>query len=354
MRRRLQRGVVVGLVALLGGRSGAAGPLRVLPLGDSITEGVDAAGSYRSWLWRELEAAGVEADFVGTLSGVREGAAEGFDADHEGRWGWRTDQVAGIAERVVRETRPDVVLVHLGHNDLWQGEETGEVLADLEEVVEALRRGQPGVTVVLSTLVPSAMEGLQGTAEVNAGLPGLAERLGVELADGAAGFDPSEMTVDGVHPNETGARHLAAAWNTALRPLVGPGTLPTVPDSPPNPVSLHARPGYRSEPVPDGGLHADRLPLATHPSEAWKVTRQLLVSWPRTKLEAEGPGYLRFSEKRRWLGFVDDLELVLDEDSGAIDVRSRSRFGPWDLGANRRRVERLRRRLASFGMVEPG
>lgn len=82
------------------------------------------------------------------------------------------------------------------------------------------------------------------------------------------------------------------------------------------------------------------------------VARQLLVSWPRTRLEEETPGYLRFSERNPWLGVVNDLELALDEDAGAIDVRSESRAGVWDLGANRRRVELLRRRLISFGMVE--
>lgn len=215
------RGAILALAGAFG-VVGAPAQLRVLPLGDSITEGVDASGSYRSWLWRELAAAGVEADFVGTLSGVREGSADGFDADHEGRWGWRADQVAGIAEEVARRTRPDIVLVHLGHNDLWQGEEAEEVVRDLERVVAALRTGAPAARVLLSTLVPASVPGLEGTAEVNARLPGLVERLGgavsgVELVDAAAGFDPETMTVDGVHPNEAGARHMAASWNVALR-----------------------------------------------------------------------------------------------------------------------------------------
>jgi len=41
-------------------------------------------------------------------------------------------------------------------------------------------------------------------------------------------------------------------------------------------------------------------------------------------------------------------ELLADPDAGVIHVRSASRVGTWDLGLNRRRVEDLRRRLATL------
>jgi uncharacterized protein (DUF1499 family) len=42
------------------------------------------------------------------------------------------------------------------------------------------------------------------------------------------------------------------------------------------------------------------------------------------------------------LKFVDDAEFLLDEGNGVIHVRSASRLGKSDLGANRKRIERLR------------
>jgi uncharacterized protein (DUF1499 family) len=51
------------------------------------------------------------------------------------------------------------------------------------------------------------------------------------------------------------------------------------------------------------------------------------------------------------LGFIDDLQLQLRPDEGLIAVRSASRVGYWDLGVNRRRVERLRRALLDQGVV---
>ena len=46
-------------------------------------------------------------------------------------------------------------------------------------------------------------------------------------------------------------------------------------------------------------------------------------------------------EYRTRLGFVDDVEFVLEEDSRTVQFRSASRVGYWDLGVNRRRMERF-------------
>jgi uncharacterized protein (DUF1499 family) len=50
--------------------------------------------------------------------------------------------------------------------------------------------------------------------------------------------------------------------------------------------------------------------------------------------------------------FVDDLELRLSVDDGRIHIRSASRVGNSDLGANRKRVERLRERFARGGSTD--
>ncbi|NNF12493.1 MAG: DUF1499 domain-containing protein, partial [Gemmatimonadetes bacterium] len=48
--------------------------------------------------------------------------------------------------------------------------------------------------------------------------------------------------------------------------------------------------------------------------------------------------------------FVDDLELLVGVD-GELIVRSASRVGEGDLGANARRVENLRERLTEAGLI---
>jgi uncharacterized protein (DUF1499 family) len=59
--------------------------------------------------------------------------------------------------------------------------------------------------------------------------------------------------------------------------------------------------------------------------------------------------YLRVQFTTRWLGFVDDAEFWADPGAGVVQVRSASRLGRRDFGANRARIEALRARLAASG-----
>src|SRR5690349_12202154 len=56
------------------------GGVRVMPLGDSITDGVPAGGGYRVGLWQRVTAGGYQVDFVGSQSN---GPATLGDHDHE-------------------------------------------------------------------------------------------------------------------------------------------------------------------------------------------------------------------------------------------------------------------------------
>lgn len=56
----------------------------------------------------------------------------------------------------------------------------------------------------------------------------------------------------------------------------------------------------------------------------------------------EEPGYLRAVYKTPVLRFFDDVEFRQDNDQQVIHVRSASRVGRSDFGANRKRVETIR------------
>lgn len=111
----------------------------------------------------------------------------------------------------------------------------------------------------------------------------------------------------------------------------------------PNSVSSQARqwPGHprRDE------AHIDPLP-APDPA-AWRQLRALLDAAPGTRILQREPSYLRVEFHTRWLGFVDDAEFWWDEAAGVVHVRSASRLGRHDLGANRQRIELLRAALAA-------
>ena len=72
--------------------------------------------------------------------------------------------------------------------------------------------------------------------------------------------------------------------------------------------------------------------------------RDLLTTMPRAAIVTATEDYLH-AVCLTWLGFADDVECRLCRADGVIHVRSASRLGYYDFGANRMRVELLRRRL---------
>ena len=83
----------------------------------------------------------------------------------------------------------------------------------------------------------------------------------------------------------------------------------------------------------------------------WDVVRKVVGDLPRTTIVAETDRYLHAECTSRLFGFIDDLELQLDPETGVIAVRSASRIGYSDLGVNRRRVENLRAELKKNGVI---
>ena len=131
---------------------------RIMPLGDSITSSEAGHASYRYWLWHQLMKSGYSVDFVGTESGVYAGSPlyPDFDQDHEGHWGWRADEVAARVFEWVSETRPEIVLMHLGHNDLFWNQGIRETREELRTIIEELRRTNPAVLVLLAQIIPGS------------------------------------------------------------------------------------------------------------------------------------------------------------------------------------------------------
>lgn len=78
------------------------------------------------------------------------------------------------------------------------------------------------------------------------------------------------------------------------------------------------------------------------PQEAFARLVGLVDAFPRTGLVQHVEGYAHFEVTTALMRFRDDLEFQLDATAGVIHVRSCSRVGRSDLGANRSRVEAIR------------
>lgn len=71
----------------------------------------------------------------------------------------------------------------------------------------------------------------------------------------------------------------------------------------------------------------------------------VLLSQERTNIVSKQGNYLYAEFTTRVMGFVDDVEFLYDPASGLTHVRSASRLGYSDLGANRARIEAIRAAL---------
>jgi uncharacterized protein (DUF1499 family) len=81
------------------------------------------------------------------------------------------------------------------------------------------------------------------------------------------------------------------------------------------------------------------------PQAGFERLGAVVASMPGARIVARQPHYLYAEFESRWLGFVDDVEFLLDPRAGVIHVRSASRLGRRDFGVNRARVEAIRAKL---------
>lgn len=75
--------------------------------------------------------------------------------------------------------------------------------------------------------------------------------------------------------------------------------------------------------------------------------RQLVDSTPGARVVLAQGDYLRCEFSTPLMRYTDDVEFWLDRSAGVVHLRSASRLGYSDRGANRARIEALRARLAA-------
>jgi uncharacterized protein (DUF1499 family) len=81
-------------------------------------------------------------------------------------------------------------------------------------------------------------------------------------------------------------------------------------------------------------------------AETMARLNSILAAMPRVTVITESADYLHAECKSALLGFVDDLELYVDNAAKVVHMRSASRLGYSDLGVNRKRLEEIRSRLS--------
>jgi hypothetical protein len=201
----------------------ATGACKILPLGDSITEGVGFSGGYRVELFRLALEHGQDITFVGSsMNGPTTVEGQTFPRTHEGHGSWTISQIDGITPDPALNVAPHIVLLHNGTNDMYQ---TPNGAPDrLGALVDQILMDLPDALLVVSNIIPFPI--LPGpTNTYNTAVPSLVaarQDAGkhIVFVDQFTGFPTTELGDDRVHPNEAGYNRIAAKWYAAISPYL--------------------------------------------------------------------------------------------------------------------------------------
>ncbi len=233
-----------------------AAPIRIMPLGDSITEGVaeiptspdqniseypvsngltltDDKIAYRGELWDLLKAGNYEIDFVGSKNTGSSYPTTDFDTDHEGHGGFSTTNIKDNIVGYLDNNTPDIVLLHIGTNNM-----TLAAVDDVESILTTIftknanakvfvariienERGT-GLTRVTTTDFNDAVAAMVGTHVNTASIQMVNMQTGAGLVYDPAGL-PNDMqpfhaddNISDYHPNAKGYAKMATKWYDAL------------------------------------------------------------------------------------------------------------------------------------------
>ena len=88
------------------------------------------------------------------------------------------------------------------------------------------------------------------------------------------------------------------------------------------------------------------LPPDSDGQAAMVILEDLVRQIPKSRIITSQGGYLHAEVRSRTFDFVDDVEFYVRPGSNSVEMRSASRVGYSDLGANRKRIEGIRKRFA--------
>ncbi|KAH6634952.1 carbohydrate esterase family 3 protein [Chaetomium sp. MPI-SDFR-AT-0129] len=199
-------------------------PLRIMPLGASITYGTASTdgNGYRASLRSQIVSGpGNPVNMVGS-----EQVGTMVDNDVEGWPGYRIEQVheQALLAASTPQWHPNVFLINAGTNDAAQHYHVSAAGDRMEAMLDDLWRISPRAVVVLSTLLVNRNASTEANVGIiNTQLQALATKLRfrqgrrIVLVDmhSEAGPGTADL-VDGTHPNDGGYVKMANIWFQGL------------------------------------------------------------------------------------------------------------------------------------------
>jgi acyl-CoA thioesterase I len=217
----------------------------ILCLGNSITNGTNKYNSFRRRLWQLLHAGKYNFDFIGSWDKHHMGGEvpdPDFDMDHDGHSGWRFDDVfhppswdsaRGNIIEWLKIYKPDMVLLELGTNDVFQCRTVSDMMKDLDRLIILLRKKNKGVKIFLAQIPPLGKQWAQqklcgdstdydhAIRNLNRAFADFAKdhslkRSPLIIVDQYNGINTDTEMYDDIHPNEEGEKKMAQKWFNAI------------------------------------------------------------------------------------------------------------------------------------------
>jgi len=229
----------------------AANPIKIMAIGDSITDDCEVNGAWRLYLQPLLETNGYSFTFVGRNQSTPSGSFT--KVQHEGYCGavvappgvlsYSVHGYAGpevylqtiVPDAFTNGTVPDLVLVFIGVNDIGRGRNPYQVATnDMPNLLDLIFSNAPHANVILAkittlSLNTTGLDYASNYANVsiyNNALQAMVNQrraLGqnVSLADmfSAVGISPTMFNSDGLHPNAQGLQAIAQEWLTRIQAI---------------------------------------------------------------------------------------------------------------------------------------
>jgi hypothetical protein len=218
---------------------------KIMPLGDSIT----GTTCYPPFLWEDLMQNGdTNVVYVGTL--ITNGgqgvtcAGTPYYQPNEGHSGWNSSQIAVGLPGWLQQTHPDIVVMHVGTNNFWNGASQSDITATLSDyttMVNAMRADNPNVKIIVAQIIPMDYTAatLAASNALDDAIPSWANskttaQSPIVVVDLRTGFDVNSYYADAanVHPNSAGSKWMADKVFLLLHSMLGgvvTGNPPAVP-----------------------------------------------------------------------------------------------------------------------------
>lgn len=208
----------------------AASLITIMHVGEGLTQGEVGNSTYRCFLDMMLHDAGVVFDFVGSRHEPMDGDVDDygcptdFDQAHEAWFG----AVAGGMEtekmtESVEALQPDVALIYLGGDDVWQQEDPVGASERLALFITGLQDVNPDITLLVASLIPCrtplpwCVEGYPAFNDAIASFGNLStEESTVMVVDMTTGVSTDLLRSNNLSFTDAGDELMAGRWMAAL------------------------------------------------------------------------------------------------------------------------------------------